>query len=86
VADESDFWRLKRQQWWKDGLVRDRTYREQSGEPPVRVTHACTACGGHIDGDEAKRRTREGWFPYHPLCAPDKDAVTKIGIRIRGGC
>ncbi len=68
------------------GLVRDRSFVLHKSEPVVRITHACAACGDHIDGEEVKRRTREGWFPYHVLCAPDKDAVTKIGFRVFGGC
>lgn len=56
-------------------------------EKPVRIIHACAFCGGHIDGEEVKIRTQdEGWLPYHPLCAPDQEAVLKPGtIRIKGG-
>jgi hypothetical protein len=56
-----------------------------SGDVATRIVHACAECGGHIDGDEVKRRTKTGWLPFHPVCAPDADAVAKIGITIFAG-
>lgn len=53
-------------------------------EKPTRETFACAYCGEHIDHGEVKVRTDEGWFPYHPVCAPEPTQHT--GFKIRGGC
>lgn len=61
------------------------TQRDNDQETPTRTTYACAGCGEHIDGDEIKRRTKEGWLPYHPVCAPEEDAVSKTPLEQHGG-
>jgi hypothetical protein len=50
---------------------------------PTYTIYACASCGNHIDGDEVKVRTKEGWMPYHPACAPVLEQFE--GFLIGGG-
>lgn len=72
--------------YWTSRYRNEKTFVAHVSESVTRTTFVCAFCEQHIDGDEVKRRTKDGWFPYHPLCAPDENAVTKIGVTIRSHC